>query len=159
MYITNDASFSACGDYRYRARRVWDKDKPTFFIIGLNPSTTEAEEDNPTIRRCVGFAKANGCGALILGNLFAFRATTPDALKRAEDPIGPRNHQWLRRMHKAADITVAAWGVHGAFKQQDIAVRAILGEEVQCLGTTQAGHPRHPLYLKNGTALRRWQPI
>ena len=95
-FMKSDAVISDCGKYRYRLTRKWGYGRPCGFIM-LNPSTADALHDDPTIRRCVGFAKAWGCGALIVVNLFAVRATSPREMMRADDPVGPENKEHVQR--------------------------------------------------------------
>lgn len=146
--------------YRYWLARAWDLELPPMVFIGLNPSTADAVQDDPTIRRCISFAKAHDCGSIVMVNLFAFRATEPIEMKKAADPIGPANDDWLvaafGRAKETGGKVVAAWGVHGQYKDRDYAVAALAergGVELLCLGKTQAGDPRHPLYLKSDTPL------
>ena len=121
-------------------------------FIMLNPSTADAELDDPTIRRCVGFAQRWGFQGLAVGNLFALRATDPQQLRRVADPIGPENDQHLIWMSDDADVTIAAWGTPGAFRNRDQHVLGFLKGAVEHLGLTKQGHPRHPLYLRNDAA-------
>ncbi len=107
------AGFSRCRRYRYWLRRSWDTTLPQCAFIGLNPSTADADTDDPTLRRCVDFAKQWGCGSLLLVNLFALRATDPRALTTVPDPIGPRANIWLRRAKHESKLLVAAWGNGG----------------------------------------------
>jgi len=144
--MLGSAIFSDCGRYRYVLRRTWRADGRTVLIIGLNPSTADASNDDPTIRRCVRFAKDWGYGSLIVANLFAFRATQPAMLRTVRDPTGPRNDWWLTRLARQADLTVAAWGMHGSLIARDARVLRKLSD-VYCLGLTKGGHPKHPLYL------------
>ena len=85
----SDALISPCGQYRYWLMRSWDKYSPRLPIIMLNPSTADASTNDPTIRRCIAFAVREGFGSIVVTNLFAFRATSPDAMKAAVDPVGP----------------------------------------------------------------------
>ena len=119
----------------------------------LNPSTADAANDDPTIRRCIGFARQWGCGHLIVLNLFAYRATDPATLKGAVDPVGPENEKWfgqvLNRRERGGPV-VYGWGVHGEYMGQDRVVRGwleALGVRPLALGMTKDGHPRHPLYV------------
>jgi hypothetical protein len=144
--MVGSAVFSACGRYRYVLRRSWDAALPSVLIIGLNPSTADATADDPTIRRCIRFARDWGYGSLLVANLFAFRCTEPRRLRAVADPVGPRNNWWLARLGRQADLIVAAWGVGGALLERDVKVLRRLGN-IRCLGLTKAGHPRHPLYL------------
>lgn len=153
------ALLSEDGLYRYWLARVWDLDLPPLIFIGLNPSTADALQDDPTIRRCVGFARDNGFGSTVMVNLFAFRATEPKVMKLAADPIGPANDDWLvaafKRAQESGGKVIAAWGAHGQYKDRDYHVADLAergGVNLWCLGKTQAGDPRHPLYIKADTA-------
>jgi hypothetical protein len=83
------AVLSECGRYRYVLTRTWDHDLAACAFIGLNPSTADAHEDDPTIRRCIRFARDWGHGGLIMLNLFAWRSTDPRGLLDAIFPVGP----------------------------------------------------------------------
>jgi len=120
----------------------------------LNGSTADAEKDDPTIRRCIGFAKRWGYGSLEVVNLFGYRTTLPTELKKALDPIGPDNDQYITAAAKRARRIIIAWGAHGAFKGRGKKVLGMLcryGCKIECLGETKDGHPRHPLYIRNDT--------
>ncbi|MFW6039414.1 MAG: DUF1643 domain-containing protein [bacterium] len=144
--VHTSANFSRCRTYRYALRRVWRKDASQVMFVGLNPSTADERDDDPTVRRCVGFARSWGYGGVILTNLFGYRSPDPQLLVQIADPIGPRTDWWLRRLAVEADLTVAAWGARGGLYQRDRIVLKKLAEPC-CLGLTQAGYPRHPLYL------------
>jgi hypothetical protein len=116
-------------------------------FVGLNPSTADEAVNDPTIRRCVGFAQAWGYGSLCMVNLFAFRATEPRAMKDCEEPVGKQNDEWLQRLAAGAAIRIAAWGNHGSYKGRDAIVAKFLGR-MHCLGRTKKGDPRHPLYVR-----------
>lgn len=156
---SSGAVISACGKYRYRLGRTWDAAlRPACFVM-LNPSTADATEDDPTIRRCIGFAKSWGCGGIVVVNLFAYRATDPKQLLKAADPVGPDNDEHIRAAVVECHPVVAAWGVHGVLRQRDGRVKWLLerwGVLPKCLGKTKDGrHPRHPLYVRADTALVR----
>lgn len=123
---------------------------PYVNFILLNPSTADETNDDPTIRRCIGFAKDWGYGAVCITNLFAFRATDPKVMKAAGDPVGPENDKWLVECAKDAALTVAGWGTHGGFLGRAEQVTKIV-PGIVCLGTTKDGHPKHPLYLSKTT--------
>ena len=119
-------------------------------MVMLNPSTADAEKDDPTIRRCIAFASRERFGGVEILNLFAFRATAPADLKAAADPIGPDNDRHLRALFARHRTIVAAWGTHGGYRGRAEAVLGMaagLGVTLTCLGRTAAGYPRHPLYL------------
>ena len=113
--LARGAVFSPCRTWRYTLTRVWDMTVPPAMFIGLNPSTADEVNNDPTVRRCLGFAKQWGYGGLIMTNIFAYRATDPRVMKAAKDPVGLKNDVWLKKMGEEAAIVVAAWGVHGAF--------------------------------------------
>ena len=117
----------------------------------LNPSTADAVRDDPTIRRCVGFARAWGYRRVAITNIFAFRSPSPPELRRAADPVGPQNDRWLLRAAAQADRIVCAWGAYGALGNRDAEVLTLLrGFPLEHLGITMHGHPRHPLYVAAG---------
>lgn len=122
-------------------------------FVGLNPSTADETADDPTVRRCMAFAKRWGYGGIYMLNLFALRSTDPRALRAAPDPVGPGNDSHLvMYADKLAHLVIAAWGVHGPFQDRGLYVRELLRATLSpsallCLGTTKGGHPRHPLYL------------
>lgn len=149
------AVFSRDRAYRYLLWRNWSAHGPLMLFIGLNPSTADEHTNDPTIRRCIGFAHENSARGLLVANLYGFRATQPADLFAARDPVGARNNFWIAKAHAWADVNVACWGVHGARGDRARRVFAML-EEVCCLGVSQAGWPRHPLYLKRGTPLRSY---
>ena len=135
--------------YRYLLWRQWEATKPYVLFIGLNPSIADEIEDDPTIRRCVGFAKSWGYGAVVMMNLFAVRATKPKDMLNHEQPIGEDNDQRLLKIADNAGLVVCAWGGKGGHLNRGEEVSDLLkGYELKCLGTTQAGDPRHPLYIK-----------
>lgn len=143
--------FSPDRQHRYTLWREWDIFNSSYaMFIGLNPSTADETNDDPTIRRCIGFAKEWGYGAICMTNLFAYRATDPRLMKAAVDPVGPENDAWLLRCAKDAGLIVAAWGTHGGFLRRAEDVLEIISNVV-CLGMTKGGHPRHPLYMLKTT--------
>jgi hypothetical protein len=151
------ARISDCGKYRYTLSRIWEaRGTPCVFVM-LNPSTADADNDDPTIRRCIGFARRENCGSLLVVNLFALRATSPRDMLGAIDPVGPENDAVLletfAQARSAASPVIAAWGVHGFHRGRAAAVCRIAanaGVGLDCLGLTTnvPRAPRHPLYVK-----------
>jgi hypothetical protein len=138
------ALISRCGRYRYTLQRSWSG-APLGVVnwVMLNPSTADAQADDPTIRRVVNFARAWDFGGLVVTNLFALRSTDPKRLRRARDPIGPENDRHL--------VEAATWGAHGSYLGRDRAVLRLLranGIEPHALQLTNGGYPAHPLYLR-----------
>lgn len=148
------ASFSKDRMYRYTLWRTWDKLRPKLMVIGLNPSTADETALDPTLRRCIGFASTWGFGGLVMTNLFAYRATDPKAMRKAEDPVGPANDDYLKALAVASRLVLAAWGTHGCHRGRDRTVMRLLtiaGVKLHTLGLTNNGSPRHPLYVKADT--------
>lgn len=148
------AVFSADHKYRYMLTRAWEDvgDGTALNIIGLNPSTADAAVDDPTIRRCIGFARQWGFSELVMTNIFAFRSTDPGGLKAERDPVGPENDVTLLEQARGCRVALAAWGAHGGlFSREGQVLRLLRGVPLQCLGTTKARYPKHPLYLARTT--------
>lgn len=162
--ILRGAHLSDCGTYRYRLTRRWETAVPPLPFIMLNPSTADADDDDPTIRRCVGFAAAHGYGGIAVWNLYAYRATKPPAMfaaaKAGVDVIGPDNDRRLRNLFQWANglqiPVVAAWGANARQDRVD-QVLAMEGSSIlHHLGLTDSGIPRHPLMLRGDAPLTRW---
>lgn len=151
--VAYGATMSPCGKYRYELTRFWDGRKPAVAFVMLNPSTADAEIDDPTIRRCIGFAQAWGYGELRVYNLFALRATDPGELLTSDAPVGPDNAKFIEKA-RACDRIVCAWGATTLPKPHAhrglIVTDLLMGEDsrdLYCLGYTKDGSPRHPLYV------------
>lgn len=153
------AVYSPCGQWRYL---LWRIDSRRAGMIGmglLNPSTADHMRDDATIRQCRMRARRAGAKAVLVWNLFAWRATKPGDLKRADDPVGPDNDAAIALAMKVARRTLLAWGMHGGHRGRDEEVLAMLGDTpVSVLGLTACGRPRHPLYLPVRTRLTHGCP-
>ena len=143
---TTDAVFSDDRIYRYALWRTWNETLPKVLFIGLNPSTADEIQDDPTIRRCIQYAKDWKFGGCIMGNIFAYRSTDPKKLSLVNEPIGTKNDYWLKKLNKEATLTVAAWGNHGKLLDRGAEVNKLL-KSFHCLKITKKGFPSHPLYL------------
>lgn len=154
-YLSDDRLF------RYWLMRQWSK-QPVLAIIGCNPSTADETENDPTIRKCIGFAERLGLGGILMLNVGAYRATDPKKWKAASDPFGPENtvrhlQDYLQQF--APGATVAAWGKpctaseRGRMRAEAIK-KAIVG--LQCWGRNSDGSPRHPLMLPYTTERQSW---
>jgi hypothetical protein len=143
--------FSPCGLYRYRLER----------LVGID----DGQENDPTIRKVLGFAQRGNAENVIVGNKFAFRATDIKALRSASDPIGPENDQHLEQIMRDADFHLVAWGplaklpprLRGRYLRVAAIARQV-GCKLHCLGTAQDGHPLHPLMQPYSSELREWSP-
>lgn len=146
--LASDATFSPCRTYRYLLWRRWETDWETNFamFVGLNPSTADETLDDPTIRRCINFAKDWGYSGLCMANIFAYRATDPKDMISIDEPVGAENDRYLLEWSKKAGVVIAAWGNHGSHQgRHDQVLRLI--PNLHCLKVTGAGFPGHPLYL------------
>lgn len=152
----NGAIFDPTQTYRYALWRSWDA-LPRIGFVLLNPNRADAEHNDPTIRRCVGFAKRWGFGGLEVVNLFAYRAKTPQLLRQATQPIGQDNDRYLRTLSNRVDVIVLAWGNWGGLGQRDRAVLPFFQtQKVYSFGLTKLGHPKHPLYLRGDSDRVLW---
>ena len=134
------------GFYRYSLGRVWLPDEPTVMFLLLNPSDADANKDDPTVRRCIHFAKSWGYGGLCIGNLFALRSSNPELLKGHPDPVGPDNDNALMRMAKASSLIVAGWGnIRTDFSARERHVVGLFGGHLHCLAVTKQERPAHPM--------------
>jgi len=152
------ALFDPARTYRYLLEHRWGSAAPMVLVM-LNPSTADATREDPTMRRALRFARREGCGGLIVVNLFALRATDPRDLRGHPDPVGPGNDWFIREHCTPGQLVIAAWGAHGRLLGRDRAVLALLREAraaALCLGVTAGGLPRHPLYLPRTAQLGRY---
>lgn len=162
MIESGECIFSPCRQYRYTLWRelgdpMVNQEQPIgsfLIVIGLNPSKADEVQNDPTIRRCIGFAQSWGFRTLCMMNAFAFRATDPKEMKAQADPVGPDNNHHLKQLlfacHNSGGLALAAWGVHGDWNDRDMDIEAMAGNlhvPLHCLGKTRLGQPRHPLYL------------
>lgn len=144
------AVYSPCETYRYLLTREWAPDQGRALFVMLNPSTATEVQNDPTVERCERRARALGFGAFRVCNIFAYRATDPRVMRAAADPVGPLNDRAIRESAQWADQIICAWGTHGAHLGRGPQVEALLratGLPLWHLGLSQAGHPKHPLYI------------
>lgn len=161
------AIISSCGRYRYRLERhmlydampsdVLAQDGPMVFVMA-NPSTADATDDDPTIRKCKGFALRHGRRHLIVVNVMAWRSTYPKELLAAPDPMGPENERYVRAAAATPDaLIVVAWGeaIKRPLRHFTLPVIDWLRQhnDVHCFGLTDTKQPRHPLMLAYSTPL------
>lgn len=152
------AVISDCGKYRYLLRRVWGDGKTCVFVM-LNPSTADDKVDDPTIRRCINFAKREGCGSLTVLNLYALRTKDPKVLKARGYPVGERNDNMFGVYAANAvgqpSLVIAAWGAHARTWRVGQVMKMFHDADVPvyALGLTKDGSPRHPLYMASDTPL------
>ena len=159
--MDNTCHFSPDRRHRYSLVHRWN---PLFgdrliLWIGLNPSTADEAQLDPTLTRIATFSKREGFDGFWMANLFALRTPYPKEMMSAPDPIGPDNDAALLVAAARCERIVAAWGASGVYQARaDDVVRLFAGRELSCLGTTQDGHPRHPLYVAGTQQLVRWAP-
>lgn len=164
--VRGECVFSPDRIFRYVLKRTWDPDgRDPLVVIGLNPSKADEWEDDPTIRRCMSFAKREGAGGLVMLNLFAFRSTDPDVMFLAAkdvagiDVVGPNNDFYIARETTPPRRVVVAWGNDGEKKAARGRARTLTVNlkaaraRLCCFGRTTRGAPLHPLYLPGDTRL------
>jgi hypothetical protein len=162
--MLREAFISADGQYRYWLSRRWEPavrshgrndqaggmwSMPLRYVVfvGLNPSTADGHSDDPTVRRCLSFAKTWGMGGLLMVNLFAHRTRHPRAMMMALAPIGPDNDHHIEAACYYADKVIACWGTGGKWMDRANQVMPLLGRRAHILACNRDGSPAHPLYL------------
>lgn len=161
--VVRSAVLSSCGFYRYQLLRVWNGGLPLCNFVLLNPSTADAQQDDPTVIRCMQRARLTGFGGVVLTNLYALRSTDPRALRSHEDPVGRECDAHLHDAAVASAMVICGWGVHGDQGRPGRVSRALdslrnAGAELHVLKLTADGHPSHPLYLPYHLMPQRWLP-
>lgn len=151
--IQKSAVLSECRTWRYKLERVWGEGS-RLVVIGVNPSTADEIEDDATVKKCMSYASAWGHDGLIMLNLYAYRSRHQEVMQNASDPIGPDNDYWIERTVKSSNsgMVLAAWGNGGLGmpreeRHEDIEALIRKHAYLYCLGLTQWGAPKHPLYL------------
>ena len=155
-YVEASAVISACCKYRYRLARTWDRALPTMGLVMLNPSTADGEQDDPTIRKAVGFARRWGFGGFHVANLFAWRATDPKALRGVIDPVGPENDLRISEVAASTNRLFVGWGALGGPKwlrfRADHVLRGLSERnDLWAFRVTSKGMPEHPLFIPYDT--------
>lgn len=161
--VYRSAILSPCKAYRYHLGRVWDDTRGLVTFIMLNPSVADDQDEDPTMVRCINFAKSWGCGRLQVVNLFGLITPHPVKLLSHPDPVGPENHEHVLGALQATNLIVPAWGVGAEIDKgvrADVVNRLLvgLGDRVKCLGYTKDGHPRHPVRLGSMVPLELYKP-
>jgi hypothetical protein len=156
--VRGDAEYSECGRYRHWLVRSWgEPDAPFILWVGMNPSTAEADVDDPTIRRELNFSRELGFTRYVKVNVMDYRATSPKILLTVE-PRSAINLPFILKVAGEASRVVAAWGAlpkrlrHYA----DEVMEGLRDREVYCMGWTAGGDPRHPLYLPKTAECVLW---
>jgi hypothetical protein len=155
--MKRDAEFSSCGSYRYSLSRVWDESLPAVLFIMLNPSSADGTKDDPSIRRCISYAKDWGFGSLFVGNLFALKSTKPTGLLESTNPEGPENLKYLLKLSSHCKMIVCAWGNGPTLKKLSANSPKNLNRKLHCLKLSLDGIPCHPLYLPKDLKPIEWK--
>lgn len=156
MMPASGALFSSDRVYRYALwRPVGGGNGKIVSFIGLNPSTADEVQNDPTVRRCINFARSWGYSAMYMLNAFGLRSTDPSGLKDVDDPVGPGNNEAISVFADRSDKVVACWGIHGEYLGRCHQIMNLLypARNVYSLGVTKSGMPRHPLYLRGDSVL------
>lgn len=157
IIVAKYAKISSCGQYRYTLFRRWSTDpiRRVLFVM-YNPSTADADLDDPTIRRCIGFAKRFGYNAMEVVNLYAYRSTDPKKLLEVSDPFGPCNYNEVNFAAQEANLVICAWGNNKILNNTDKKIIELLRVHhptLYCLKQNKDGSPAHPLYLSSQSEL------
>lgn len=164
-YTRTDATVSKDGRYRYRLEREWDSDLPVGTWLMLNPSIADTKQDDPTIRKCVGFSRIWGLGGIVVVNLYAARATDPTELKHHDDPVGFFNDGHVARaVEEATGPIIAAWGSAGRSApgfwsrvNKVINLPEVAAAQLDCVGVNRDRTPSHPLMLAYNSTRLPWR--
>ena len=167
LFMLRTAIISLCGLFRYEIRRVWDNSLPLLVVCMLNPSTADAERDDPTLRELIHFARLWGYGGLLIVNLNALRTSSPAEMMATHNAFGPENGRYLgSALQYAQDHggrVLAAWGNHGDYEDRAewfcSRARTVYGLDLICLGTTKSWRPKHPMARGKHRIPRDQQPI
>ena len=154
------AMFSRCRRWRYLLWRRWDAALPVANFLMLNPSTADERVLDPTCTRARRYCERWGYGALVVTNVFGWRATDPAALRKVADPVGRGNDRAILRAAREADLVVCAWGNHAQHGERSRAVRRLLAEAglaLHALRLNANGEPAHPLYLPGALEAQPWK--
>lgn len=164
LLSSGSAILSPCGAFRMRLDRRLCDHGPVAAICGVNPSTADAQLDDHTIRKDMGFGRRLGWSRLIKINKFALRATDVRALRSAKDPVGPDNDAAIAAAFAEADLLIAAWGPLAKLPaplrnrwRRIVQLAEGAGKPLHCWGVAKDGHPRHPLMLAYKTPLVLWE--
>lgn len=146
--VRSGASFSPCRHWRYSLWRVWHPGRPRVAFIGLNPSTADEMVDDPTVRRCINYAKSWNFGGMYMLNIFGVRATDPKEMLMDSNPVGDMNDDYIIDEIEHASRIVCCWGAHGKHLGRSAKIIEMLSDKkLFCFGLTKDGEPKHPLYL------------
>lgn len=163
--MRSHAVYSPCQRYRYALSHVWDEFVPSAVFLMLNPSTATAYAPDPTVARCIAYAKRWRHGGCVVLNLFALRSTDPQGLLAVADPCGPENDRLIAEHTAMIDVVVCSWGgpyspkaLGALVRTRAVRVKRLLaGHPLRCLATAKGGEPRHPLYLRGDLMPVEWR--
>lgn len=152
LQIKRDAIFDKDKNHRYILTRIWNENKPFVMFIGLNPSTANATEDDPTIRSVQRIANKNGFGGIYMVNCFPYISTNPKEMKQCSEQDIVINDKFILNAKSNCLEVVFAWGNFEIVKSlnRDKSLIELLGV-AKCLGQNKNGSPKHPLYIKSET--------
>ena len=146
--------------HRYFLERIFQEGSRTLNFCMLNPSTADEIQNDPTVRRCIGYAQDWGYDRLIVTNIFAYRSTNPKGLREIENPAGDENNYYIEEAAKESEQVICAWGNHGEYLDRGSEVSELLKPySPHHLGLTKCGQPKHPLYLAKKLLPIKWALI
>lgn len=160
--LTAGAAYSPCMQYRYALWRQFTRgllevdDVRTCCFLMLNPSTADHQQNDPTVTRCCQHAMRWGFDELYVMNLFAWRATDPEEMKRQAEPIGKLNDNLIRSIVSDAAMTVLAYGNHGSHRERHLFVDSLPADKLFFFTKNMSGLPKHPLYVSKKADLHKW---
>jgi hypothetical protein len=143
------ADFSEDRLYRYSLWRIWDESKPLVMFIGLNPSTADAENDDPTIRRVKSIAANLGYGGVYMCNCFSYISTNPAMLQAETLEAIMKNADVIKRVAERCTEIIFAWGNFDIVRKRGVDKQLSAAfPNAKALFINKNGSPKHPLYCK-----------
>ena len=149
-------------EYRYI---LGTRGENPLICIGINPSTAEPDNLDNTLKSVERIALGNGFDSFIMFNVYAQRATNPDAMEKVYNPLLHRENLEAFRYVLSISKKPAIWAAWGAIIEKRkylpecvrdmVAAGQEFGATWHCAGAiTKKGHPHHPLYLRKDEKLK-----
>ena len=149
-------------EYRYI---LGTRGQKPLICIGINPSTAQPDDLDNTLKSVQRIALGNGYDSFLMFNVYAQRATDPDAMEKVCNPLLHRENMEAFRYVLSLSDSPAIWAAWGAVIEKRGYLKDCLRDMLDigrkyaaqwyCAGAiTKKGHPHHPLYLRKDEKLR-----
>ena len=149
-------------EYRYI---LGTRGKNPLICIGINPSTAQPGDLDNTLKSVERIALGNGFDSFIMFNVYAQRATDPDAMEKTGNTMLHKENLEAFRYVLSISRSPAVWAAWGTIIEKrdylPMCLRDMLragqeyGARWYCAGkVSKKGHPHHPLYLRKDEKIR-----